>query len=670
MGEPHRMGDTPDVLDCFEALPTPVWAFEGAEHRVVAANRAARASVGNRPQIVGLPVREVIPEVSGQQLFEQLDWVYATGETVSGREWRILIDADCDGLVEEAFCDLVLAPRFAADGSVHGVLVHGVDVTASVQRREAEADVVDTEQPVPGGTLALQRATLPAGLPVLPQVRLAARYLAAGEEAAAGGDWFDAVPLPDGRVALTVGDVVGHGAPAAAVMGQLRAVLSEALGSGVPAAEALVRLDRYAGRVSAARAATCLLAVIDGMAGRVEYGGFGHPAPLVVADAGRTRFLPVPPSDPLGVGGKPPALRSARLVAGEVLLLYSDGLLGRPGRSLPEAMEDLARVASAALWEVPMTPQPGPLADRVCELAVERLTRTGYRDDVTVIGAELRAGPHRPLALELPAEARWLRGIRRALDDWLHGVGAAGDDVPAVHLAVVEAATNCIEHAYRDNGGWMWLDAVLDSGGRLRVTVTDHGTWRTPTPAPVNRGRGLRLMHSLMDSVEVQRSARGTTVTMLKTLQHPTVFLPGFTAAATAESVPHDPAVAGTPAAGTPATGTRAGSIPLDHTPEFSTEVRAGPRPRLVVTGRVDHTTAGALENRISEVSQGGVQALDVDLSAVTQLASAGVQVLYDHTNSTGQTPDRLRLLVPEGCPARFVLELTGLTNLLAHPSS
>lgn len=656
MGEPHRMGDTRDVLDCFEALPTPVWAFEGAEHRVVAANRAARASVGDRPAILGLPVREVIPEASGQQLFEQLDWVYATGETVSGREWRVLIDADCDGLLEEAFCDLMLAPRLAEDGSVRGVLVHGVDVTSTVQRREAEAEVADSEQQVLGGALALQQATLPAGLPVLPQVRLAARYLPAGAESAAGGDWFDAVPLPDGRVALTVGDVVGHGTAAVAVMGQLRAVLTEALSGGVPAAEVLVRLDRYAGRVRAARAATCLLAVIDPAAGQVQYGGFGHPAPLVVAEAGRTRFLPVPPSDPLGVGGPPPVLRSARLVVGEVLLLYSDGLLGRPGRALPDAMEDLARVASAALWEIPITSQPDPPAYRVCELAVERLTRTGYRDDVTVLAAELRAAPHRPLALELPAEARWLRGIRRALDEWLHGIGAAGDDVPAVHLAVVEAATNCIEHAYRDAGGWMWLDAVLDSDGRLRVTVTDHGTWRTPSPAPVNRGRGLRLMHSLMDSVDVQRSARGTTVTMLKALQRPTVFLPGApgrTEPVAADHLPHG----------------SAGSTPAESTPVFTTEVRSGPRPRLVVTGQVDHTTAGALQNRISEISQGGVQALDVDLSAVTQLASAGLQVLYDHTNSVGQTPERLRLLVPEGCPARFVLELTGLTNLLAHPA-
>ena len=636
MGDPREMGDTREVLACFETLPAPVWAFDGSEHRVVAANRAARASVGNRSEILGLPVRHVIPEIFGQQLFEQLDRVYVTGETVSGREWRILLDSDGDGVMEEMFCDFVLTPRVTEDGSVCGVLAYAVDVTAAVRRRAAEAAILEAEQQLPSIALAMQTAMLPVGLPVLPQVRLAAQYLVAGVEPAAGGDWFDAVPLGRGRVALSVGDVVGDGAAAVAVMGQLRAVLADALMSGLSANDALVRLNRYAGRIPAARAATACLAVIDAAAGEVEYGGFGHPAPLVVADAGRTRFLPLPRSHPLGVTQDPPVLRSARLTAGEVLLLYSDGLIQRPGRSLHDGMENLARVASAALWEVPMSPDSGPRADRVCGLAVERLTRDGYVDDVMVLAAELRTEPHRPLVLELPAEARWLRGIRRALDEWLHGVGAGSEDIPAVHLAVVEAATNCIEHAYRDSSGWMWLDAVLDGKGRLRVTVIDHGTWRTPSPDPDYRGRGLRLMHSLMDSVDVHRSDRGTTITMARRLQRPPVLLPAL-------SEPPGAAAAA----------------------EFSTEVAPGPRPRLVVTGPVDSATAGALQNRIAEVSQGGVLPLDVDLTGVTQLASAGVQMLYDHTRHTGHTPGRIRLLVPKGCPAHFVLELTGLATLL-----
>jgi anti-anti-sigma factor len=375
--------------------------------------------------------------------------------------------------------------------------------------------------------------------------------------------------------------------------------------------------------------------VIDPAAGKVEYGGFGHPAPLIVGDAGRTRFLPISPSRPLGVGQEPPALRSARLAAGEVLLLYSDGLVERPGRSLHDGMEQLAAVASAAMWEAPAQSDPDSLADRLCGLVVERLTRSGYSDDVTVLAAEMRVEPHRPLALELPADGMWLRGIRRALDEWLHAVGAHGEDVPTVHLAVVEAATNCVEHAYREAGGWMWLDVVLDGDGRLRATVTDHGRWRSPPDGTDYRGRGMRLINSLMESVDVHSSGRGTTVTMARTLRHPTVFLLARRAPPAASSAE-----------------------------DFGTGMRQGARPCLVVSGPVDMVTAGALRNRISELSRGGMRPIDVDLAAVTQLASAGVQVLYDCAR-TAEGAALVRLLVPVHCPARFVLELTGLDEVL-----
>jgi anti-anti-sigma factor len=299
-------------------------------------------------------------------------------------------------------------------------------------------------------------------------------------------------------------------------------------------------------------------------------------------------------------------------------------------------MAELATVASAALVETSMMAMPDPVADRVCALSVERLTRAGYSDDVTLLAAELRAEPHRPLALELPADGVWLRSIRRVLDEWLHGVGAGGEDVPAVHLAVVEAATNCIEHAYQQPGGWMWLDVVLDGNGWLRVTVTDHGNWRPPSADPERRGRGLRLMHSLMDSVDVHWSDRGTTVTMARTLQHPAVFSPAIPQPA-----------------------------PVPSVENFRTRVRPAARSRLLVAGPVDTTTAGSLQNRISEVSQGGVLPVDVDLSAVTQLASAGVRVLYDCARTTGEGSGRVRLLAPTGCPARLVLELTGLDGVL-----
>jgi anti-anti-sigma factor len=143
-------------------------------------------------------------------------------------------------------------------------------------------------------------------------------------------------------------------------------------------------------------------------------------------------------------------------------------------------------------------------------------------------------------------------------------------------------------------------------------------------------------MHRLMDSVDVYHCVRGTTVTMARTLQHPTVFSPGL-----AQPVR-------TPSGG-----------------DFSTTARPGLRPCLLVRGPVDTTTAGSLQNRLSEISRGGVLPVDVDLSAVTYLASAGVQVLYDCARSAAEERGRVRLLAPPGCPARQVLELTGLDQVL-----
>ena len=141
-----------------------------------------------------------------------------------------------------------------------------VDVTGEVRRRrsaENDADVMRKRYAAAQDVvLTLQRNLLPTALPVLPGVRIAAHYLVAAAEQAAGGDWFEAVPV-DGQVALVVGDVVGHGAQASAVMGQLRAVLVEFLLDGDDLATALARLDRFASRVTGARGATVCLALLD-----------------------------------------------------------------------------------------------------------------------------------------------------------------------------------------------------------------------------------------------------------------------------------------------------------------------------------------------------------------------------------------------------------------------
>ena len=180
------------------------------------------------------------------------------GRAVHRHEWRIIVEGHPDG--DERFVSFWLVPVSDPDGRRCGVGCQFVDVTAQVRRRRSAENDAETQRrrytAAHDVVLTLQRSLLPAGLPVLPEVRTAAHYLVAAAEQAAGGDWFEAVPV-GGQVVAVVGDVVGHGAKASAVMGQPRAVLVEFLLDGDDPATALVRLDRFASRCRAPAGRPC-----------------------------------------------------------------------------------------------------------------------------------------------------------------------------------------------------------------------------------------------------------------------------------------------------------------------------------------------------------------------------------------------------------------------------
>ena len=637
-------GAVTDVVAAFEDIPAVLWAFEGPEHRVVAANRAARASMGFRPGIVGRPIREVAPELDGQQVFETLDAVWTRGEPVVGDERRILVDRDGDGRLEEDWYSYTFVPTHHPDGSMRGMTVHVARVTDDVlRRRRAEQSAAESEerrQATQDVVLTLQRSLLPAGVPVLPQARLAARYVVAGRELAAGGDWFDAVPLPDGRVALVVGDVVGHGAVASAAMGRLRAVGANALEAGRGVARTLAELDRYAGRERATRAATVCVAVLDPRTGALELAAAAHPPPLVVTAAGTPRWIGLAASGPLGTGAAAPTVTADALEPGDVLVLYTDGLVERPGRTLDEGLEALARTAVAAGHEdvEADTTVPSAQVDRIATLTVERMgwTGGGHADDVTLLAVQRTAEPPAPLALEIAPDPRRLRQLRRGLDDWLDAVGVGEDDALALVHAVGEAATNAIEHAYPEppaDGVGVRLGAALDDGGRVHVTVTDAGRWVPPADDAGGRGRGLVMMRGLVEHVDVTTGTSGTTVTLVAPV-HRDVSVSTF----------------GDEVAVTAVRGVDTG-LTADHR-----------EPGLLaLRGPVDAETVERFRHHVLEAGRGGARDLTVDLDAVSVFSSSAVQAVHELRRDV----PGLRLRAGRGSVARRVLALTGLDDLL-----
>jgi serine phosphatase RsbU (regulator of sigma subunit)/anti-anti-sigma regulatory factor len=661
------VGEAGVVRDAFEQLPILLAALDGPEHRLAGMNAAYRAFTG-RPDVMGVAYRDAFPGPAGQPLHDMLDRVYETGQPETRTEWRaqiglILETPEGPAGLAEVYADFTVVPRRAADGTVNGLLVIATDVTDRVaEQRAARRQAADAERSNPaerGMVAELQEALLPAALPVLPRARIAARYQAAGQEQSAGGDWFDAIPLADGSVALVVGDVVGHGVAASAAMGQLRAVLTELLATEADLGHVLERADAFAARTPALRAATLALAVLDPTGGKLRYTACGHPPPLVIGVDGVARYLEGTGTGPLGTGS-PPVLATSMLAPGELVLLYSDGLIERPDRTIAEGMAELAVAAAGAVAGVAadqaLASAAGPAAaERVCQRTVELLTRAGRADDIATLAVQLLADPVPALRLELPSVRPSLTIARDAFARWLSRLDAAAADWEALHLALVEVFTNAIEHAYpRGEPGIIELEATLGDDGNVECRVTDHGSWRQPDPADADRGHGLMVAGQVIDhllvshpplshstpAAESTAGAQGTIVTLRHRLGRPAILASG-----------HDGAPAAHPA-GPPFT--------------VDTSLAEGSAARALVRGPVDITTADQLARRLLSVSRGGTVPLIADLTGVTELASAGVRALYAVSGQMAAHGQDLTLITTPGSAAHEVLDLVQLAHITA----
>ncbi|OBF50334.1 PAS domain S-box protein [Mycobacterium sp. 852002-53434_SCH5985345] len=632
------VGAADDVRRIFENVPALLVGLEGPDHRFIAVNAAYRAL---SPPIdsIGLLVREVYPELESQQILQMFDRVYETGEPQSGTEWRVQADFEGSGTAQEHFFDFIVTARRGDDGSIEGVQLAFVDVTDRVRARLAAEsrmeELSERYRNVRDSATVMQQALLAPSVPVVPGADVAAEYLVAAEDTAAGGDWFDAIPLGD-RLVLIVGDVVGHGVEAAAVMSQLRTALRMQIVAGYPLAEALAAVDRFHEHVPGSRSATVCVGSLDFGTGEFQYCTAGHPPPLLVGSESDSRYLEPSGAGPLGSGTGFP-VRTEFLGVGDAVMLYTDGLIERPGRPLVASTAEFAELAAniAGGQGGFVIESSGRPIDRICSETLELLLRsTGYSDDITLLAAQRRTPPP-PLQMTLDATIHAARAVRSRLRQWLSEVGAAPDDISDIVHAISEFVENAVEHGYATEvSDGVVVEASLAGDGNLYASVIDHGQWKDHREGEQGRGRGLAMAEALVSSAQVTHGPGGTTASLTHRLSRPANFV-------------------------TDTLISRADQQQRSANSEFVSVVTEP--GRIVVSGDVDSTTASTLDRQIAVESRSGVAPLTIDLSAVTQLGSAGVSALAAARDRAQRQGSEYVLVAPPGSPAHHVLSLVQL---------
>jgi PAS domain S-box-containing protein len=643
-------GDAGMVREVFEAMPVMMLGLRGPEFEVVAVNGAYRGW-HQRHRMLGLTMAELYPDRAGQQVIEMLQQAYESQEPQSRREWRVQFapegSAEAAG---ERFADFTITPWRGDDGSLVGVLAHVTDATERVTaRRAAERRLAEVERryaDARDGITTLQRELLPHGLPVLPSARTAASYLLADTEDAAGGDWFDAVPLSGGRLGLVVGDVVGHGLTASATMGHLRVVLEDRLLDGSDLGTALAAADRVAERRTPARAATVCAVVVDLATGDLSYCTAGHPPPLIIGPDGSTRYLPATGSGPLGTSAAF-TLKAGHLADGETILLYTDGILERPGRDHATSTVELARTAADAVSDRILDDTALSTVERITQQPVEILVRaTGHSDDLTLLATQ-RVVPPTPFRWEATADGEAIRAGYTALGDWLGTLGTGTDDVRALQLAACELITNAVQHAYPDlpAPGPVRLAADLLPEGILVLEVRDAGRWQEHPPGLSGRtgGLGLVVTEAMVDNLHLTSDENGTRATVRHRLSTPARLL--ITEPTSAPAPEPEPQL-----------------LLILEQPD-------GPGPRIRLDGPITALTVDHLRAELQRRTGNGTHALTVDLTGVTMLTSAGVAAL-NHATARSDEHDRpLRLYAPVGSPADQVLTLVAMPHATTDPN-
>ncbi len=486
------------LFEAFQHAPCLIAVTRGPEHRYSFANTEHRRLLG--PGRFAEPARYAVPRAAELGLIDQMDAAYHSGQPVYCHETQVQ-PSDGEDEAAHGVYTFVYSPLHAPSGEVEGLLHVAVDVTEQVR---AKADLLASERHVREIALTLQESLLPRDLGEYEALQVAARYACGSEsrperggepaqgEAAAGeqkvgGDWYDVISLGVGRTAMVIGDVMGRGVPAAAVMGQLRTAVRAYARLDLPPNEVLRLLNEVVQDIGDEQFATCVYAVYDPSTHKLRYASAGHLPPLLVEPGGVVRRLDAAEGAPLGTDGGGPYLAGvADMPPGATVALYTDGLVEERHRDIDVGVAELAAVLAERQMSL----------DDTCETALKRLRLPGGQaDDVALLLCRApvpAASTVRAAALTL-GESRVSASQARqfttaTLAHW--GVGRETAE-PAV-LVVSELVSNALLHA----AGGVEL-RLRRTQRQLHVDVRDRNT-RLPSrrgAEPSDEGgRGLHLV--------------------------------------------------------------------------------------------------------------------------------------------------------------------------------
>ncbi|WP_333771668.1 ATP-binding SpoIIE family protein phosphatase [Streptomyces sp. IBSBF 2435] len=494
-------GAPADLEGVLSRLPALIAVTYGRAHRVGFVNDAYAEVFGRRT--VGAPAREALPELDELGLLPLMDQVHRSGRprTVKARK---VSRADTSALTRQGYFTFTCTPVHPDDPDPErrGVLVFAADVTDQVQSAER---LRESERRLHETAVTLQRSLLPQQLEQPDDLRLAATYQPGGTDAAVGGDWYDVITLGGGRTALVIGDVMGRGVRAAAVMGQLRTAVRAYARLDLPPHEVIQLLDGLASEIDATQIATCVYAVHDPSEGRLSYASAGHLPILIRNPDGTVLRTEEPTGPPLGTDGWVHASATVPFGPGCTAVLYTDGLIERRGEDIEEGVSTLMRALAGATG----APQV------VCDRLMRALGITAqHDDDVAVLVLQYPDHTGHPdgevfrnAALELlggieaaPRARAFASGV---LASWRFPVELRDLGV----LATSELVANSLKH-----GTPPMLLRLRRTDRRLVIEVTDgdeHLPQRRRAEPADEAGRGISIIATIASSWGSRRTPGG-----------------------------------------------------------------------------------------------------------------------------------------------------------------